>query len=195
MLTKYYLKIYIAANNFSNVLRFDNHYERDLYINDCKAYYKSGIYFSTWEIFGSESLQEQIEIMQRQLQTGFDSQIADLQRRISKYKRQLSSMCNECLHKSQADTLQKSYDVLRQNLKQLQDKYEQEKQACKQAQDTYINTIATLDKLLTTKDDTYISEQVDALQDTLPKVGGLLQVNARLALAYSLHLIANSKST
>jgi uncharacterized phage infection (PIP) family protein YhgE len=194
MLKKYYLKIYIAANNFSNVICFDNHYERDLYITDCKAYYKSGIYFSQWEISGSDALQEQVAIMQRQLQAGYDSQIADLQRRISKYKSQLSSKCDDCMYKLQADTLQASYDRLSQNLKLLQDSYEQAKQAGKQAQDAYINTIATLDKILTTKDDKYIDEQMDALQDTLPKVGGLLQVNARLALAYTLHLIASLKS-
>lgn len=191
---KYYLKIYIAANNFSNIICFNSQFERDLYITDCKAYYKSGIYFSTWEIAGSDVLQEQVNIMQRQLQVGFDSQIADLQRRIAKYKSLLSSKCDDCIYKSQADTLQASYDRLSQNLKSLQDSYEQVKQAGKQAQDIYINTIATLDKLLTTKDDKYISEQMDVLQDTLPRVGALLQVNARLALAYTLHLIANSKS-
>jgi uncharacterized phage infection (PIP) family protein YhgE len=194
-MTKYYLKIYIAANNFSSVLVFNNQYERDLYINDCKAQYRAGgVYFSQWEISGSDALQEQVNIMQRQLVAGYDSQFADLQRRISKYKSLLSSKCDDCMYKSQADTLQASYDRLQDNLKQLQDSYEQAKQAGKQAQDAYINTIATLDKILTTKDDNTINEYLDTLQDTLPKVGGLLQVNARLALAYTLHLIANSKS-
>jgi hypothetical protein len=193
-MTKYYLKIYIAANNFNSVLVFNSQFERENYIHDVQAQYRAGgVYFNQWEISGNDQIQEQVQKMQAGVQAGYNLQIAELQRRIAKYKIQLSSKCNECIYKSQKDTLQASYDRLKQNLKLLQDKYEQEKQAGKQAQDAYINTIATLDKILTTKDDKYISEQMDALQDTLPRVGGLLQVNARLALAYTLHIIATSK--
>jgi hypothetical protein len=186
MLTKYYLKIYIAANNFSNVLCFDNHYDRDLYINDCKAYYKSGIYFSTWEISGNQLLQDQINIAQRQLQAGYDSQIADLQRRISKYKNLLSSKCSECIYKSQADTLQKSYDRIRDNYKDAQEKY-------KHILDTNNNTYSIIDTLAYTDSDKTINEYTEQLQDSLQKVGELRQINVRLVLAYILNLIDNAK--
>lgn len=188
MLTKFYLKIYIAANNFNSVLFFNSHYERENYIHDVQAQYRAGgVYFSQWEISGNEQVQAQVQKMQAGLQSGYDLQIVDLQRRIEKYKSIADNKCNECLTKSQLDTLQKSYDRLRFINKDMQDKY-------KHILDNNNNTYSTIDTLLYTDNDSTINEYMEKLQNSLQKVGELRQVNARLVLAYILNLISNSKS-
>ena len=182
-MTKYYLKIYIAANNFSNIICFNSRYERENYIHDLQAQYRAGgVYFSTWEISGNDQIQAQVQKMQAGLQSGYDLQIVDLQRRISKYKCLLSSKCNECLTKSQLDTLQKSYDRLRYINKDMQD-----------ILDNNNNTYSIIYTLAYTDSDDIINEYMEHLQDSLRKVGELRQVNARLVLAYMLNLISNSK--